>query len=105
MGGYVSTIMASRVQVLGLFLLCPALYMENYETQEYNIKTTNITIIHGWRDEVIPFNNSVRFGLKNSANVILIEDNHRLKKSYSILEEQFLFFLKSIQSSNVISKN
>lgn len=99
MGGYVATVVASKFPVLGLFLMCPALYMEDYDVQTYDVKTKNITIVHGWSDEVIPFNNSIKFGLENSANVLLIEDNHKLENSPTILAQQFSFFLKSIISS------
>ena len=98
MGGYVSTVLSAEYNLLGLFLLCPALYMINkeYKVQEYNPKCNNIEIIHGWNDKVVPYENSIKFGLQTKAIVNLIDDNHRLKKSYSFIDKRFDDFLTNI---------
>lgn len=58
MGGYVSVTNAMRHKVAGLFLLAPALYMPNYDEQEYSANCPT-EIIHGWNDDVIPFSHSI----------------------------------------------
>jgi len=98
MGGYVSTVLSSEYTLIGLFLLCPALYMidEEYKVKEYCPMCNNIEVIHGWNDEVVPYSNSIKFGQQTKAVVNLIDDNHRLKKSYSFIEKRFDNFLRDI---------
>lgn len=95
MGGYVSTVLANEYDLAGLFLLCPALYMD-YE--EYGVKTfcpkcKNIEIIHGWNDDVVPYANSIKFGSQTKAVLNLVDDDHRLKKSYDFMKKRFNDFL------------
>lgn len=98
MGGYVSTVLSNDHPLIGLFLLCPALYMPNeeYKVREYNPKCKNIEIVHGWDDEIVPYVNSIKFGQQSKAVVNLVDDNHRLKQSYSFIEGRFDAFLKNI---------
>ncbi|MDO6803030.1 YqiA/YcfP family alpha/beta fold hydrolase [Wenyingzhuangia sp. 1_MG-2023] len=98
MGGYVSTVLSNSHHSLGLFLLCPALYMtdDEYSTQNYHPNCKHIEIIHGWDDEIVPFKNSIKFGQQSKAVVNLIDDNHRLKNSYAFMEKRFDQFLNTI---------
>jgi pimeloyl-ACP methyl ester carboxylesterase len=98
MGGYISTVLATDYQAAGLFLLCPALYMPDgeYEVQEYHPLCKSIEIIHGWEDEVVPYENSIRFGHQTKAVVNLVADNHRLQNSYAFIEKRFTNFLETL---------
>ncbi|MBV7441308.1 S9 family peptidase [Weeksellaceae bacterium TAE3-ERU29] len=100
MGGYVSTVLSNNYNLIGLFLLCPALYMTNkeYTIKNYHPICENIEIIHGWNDEIVPFANSIKFGEQTKAVVNLVDDDHRLKKSYSFIEKRFDYFLKNVNS-------
>ncbi|MBQ4827965.1 alpha/beta fold hydrolase [Alteromonas sp. MMG017] len=80
MGGYVSLVAAERVSARGLFLLAPALYMPNYEVQEYNY-TGKTSVIHGWNDDVIPVAHSIDYAKLRNSQLLLLEDGHRLSKS------------------------
>ena len=97
MGGYVSTVVASEVKIDGLFLMCPALYLPRYDIQNYTPKTKHIEIIHGWNDDIVPHENSIRFGKMNSATLHLVNDNHRLSESHDFLKYTFLNFLQKIK--------
>jgi len=99
MGGYVSAVISTEFNITGLFLLCPALFMEKYPIQKFNPLTKNITIIHGWEDEIIPFENSIQFGKEHQANILLTKDNHRLSNSSQLLEDQFRFFLNNLPNT------
>ena len=98
MGGYVSTAVANEIEVDALFLLCPALYIKNeeYKLTEYIPKCKHIEIIHGWKDEIIPFENSIKFAKEHKAILNLIEDNHRLQDSHKFIGLRFEAFLKEI---------
>jgi pimeloyl-ACP methyl ester carboxylesterase len=94
MGGYVATVAAQKFALEGLFLMCPALYLSNYPVQTYQPITSNIELVHGWQDAVVPYQNSIQFGQKTNAYLHLIEDNHRLSKNRTFLGETFQQFLK-----------
>lgn len=102
MGGYVSAVLANDCNLMGLFLLCPALYLQNkeYEIQDYLPKCKNIEVIHGWNDEIVPYNNSIKFGKITGATVNLINDNHRLNQSYTFIAKRFEYYLKEISTIN-----
>ncbi len=91
MGGYVSTVTSCNMDIHGLFLLAPALYLkpEEYSLQEYNIGETICEIVHGYDDDIISFKNSVTFGHRGNHSVHLIKGDHRLNSS---LEDVCLFF-------------
>ncbi len=97
MGGYVATLAAQNFDLEGLFLMCPALYLPNYPIQTYQPITTNIEIIHGWQDEVVPYQHSIQFGQKINAKLHLVEDNHRLSLQRSFLGATFRQFLEGLK--------
>ena len=98
MGGYVSTVVSNNYQLNGLFLLCPALYIQDqeYEVQDYHPKCDSVEIVHGWNDTVVPFETSIKFAQQIKAVLNLVDDNHRLEKSHSFLASRFDGFLKNM---------
>lgn len=96
MGGYVSLVSSEHVNPKAIFLMAPALYLDGYKQQEYPISCNNIEIIHGWDDEVIPFDHSIRFAKKANCSLHLIEGDHRLNSSLDKVESVFENFLKKI---------
>ena len=63
MGGYVATAAASRVGARGLFLLAPALFMPGYgEYMPEPLPDVPTMIVHGWHDDVVPHEGSIRYG-------------------------------------------
>lgn len=102
MGGYVSTVIASELPVAGLFLMAPALWMpaEEYTVRSYRPQTTNIEITHGFQDDIVPFENSVRFATENTGTILhLVHDDHRLSASHSFLAYQFRRFVERIKGN------
>ena len=83
MGGYVSMAAAERVPVTGLFLMAPALFLEHYveggvSPETYHPKTDNVAIVHGWRDEIIPWSSSLRFAERSHVTLHLLDADHGL---------------------------
>ena len=81
MGGYVSTVASNKVSVAGLVLLAPAFYLPDYAIAKPITSCNNITIIHGWTDDIVPFQNSVAFAKQHKAKLVLVDDGHRLSDS------------------------
>jgi pimeloyl-ACP methyl ester carboxylesterase len=93
MGGYVSAVVAQKVEVAGLFLLAPALYMPTYAHQDFSLQVADTTIIHGWDDELIPLDNVVRYAKAQEADLHVLPDGHRLTRvtpQIAVLFELFL---------------
>jgi hypothetical protein len=50
-------------------------------------------VVHGFRDEVIPFEHSVRFAEKYHAALHLLESDHRLHSQLRVIQYLFEYFL------------
>jgi pimeloyl-ACP methyl ester carboxylesterase len=93
MGGYVSTAVASELEVRSLFVLAPAFGMSGYPA--LITPTCPIEIIHGWRDEVVPVENSIHFAQEASATLHLIDGDHRLTTQIDSICSIFRLFLEN----------
>jgi alpha-beta hydrolase superfamily lysophospholipase len=78
MGGHVATAAAAKVDADGLFVLAPAFYMPGYEELTPPPPAMPICIVHGWNDDVVPADNSIRFARECKAELHLIDGDHRL---------------------------
>ena len=97
MGGYVSLVAAERVNAQGVFLLAPALYMSGYEKHSYGC-TCPVEIVHGWSDEVIPVEHSIKYAKSNKSSLHLIQGDHRLNSSLDVVDALFSQFLDSLSN-------
>lgn len=79
MGGHVSAAAAARVAPLGLFLLAPAFYMSGLETQTPHEISCPTAIVHGWRDQVVPVEHSIRWAREHRAALHILDSGHRLE--------------------------
>ena len=96
LGGYVSVAGSSLLQARGMFLLAPALYMPGYETFSPRPANCPTTIVHGWRDDVIPVENSFRFAREQKATLHVLDSDHRLLDQIRAINHYFAYFLFSI---------
>jgi alpha/beta superfamily hydrolase len=96
MGGYVSAAVANEIELEGLFLLCPAVYHYELEQQFYTPKTMNIALVHGWEDDIILPQSSIDFAREHKAELLLVQDGHRLKNSLQSILPWFKSFLEDL---------
>lgn len=96
MGGYVAAAAALELQPLGLFLLAPALYMPDYPPLEPAPQRWKTTVIHGWFDDVIPVEHSIRYARACAAQLVVLNDGHRLLGDLAYLANLFDLFLGEI---------
>lgn len=96
MGGYVSAVASSQVNVAGLMLLAPAFYLDGYSIQDPITPCKHVSIVHGWGDEVVAYENSVRFGLQHNAELKLVNDGHRLANSQMLLNTELVALLAKV---------
>jgi alpha/beta superfamily hydrolase len=96
MGAYVSLVASERVNAKAVFLLAPALYIPGYRHQVFSTDHPHIEIVHGWSDDIIPPENSIKFAKDADCTLHLISGDHRLISSIAIVEELFRQFLKAV---------
>ena len=99
MGGWVSAAAATQLQPAGVFLLAPALGMQTYPSQWPAMPPgTELEIIHGWADDVIPAVHSVEYAqrlMQNGAvRLHLLPDDHRLGAKLDEIAALLAQFLK-----------
>lgn len=96
MGGHVATAAAARVGAAGLFVLAPAYYMEGYEDLTPSPPAIPICIVHGWHDDIVPVENSIRFARSCSANLHIVDGDHRLTANIGQINDYLRQFIEAI---------
>jgi len=96
MGGYVSTLASAAFKPAGLFLLAPAFYVSGYAEQDPVPHATDTAIIHGWRDDIIPPEHSIRFASRHRCDLHLVDGDHRLNDVLQQVEALFDDFFKRL---------
>jgi predicted alpha/beta-hydrolase family hydrolase len=79
MGGHVSAAAAPRLEPCALFLLAPAFYMPGFEEYTPQGIAAPTAIVHGWRDDVVPVENSIRWAREHQATLHVLDSDHRLE--------------------------
>jgi pimeloyl-ACP methyl ester carboxylesterase len=79
MGGHVSAAAAARLKPAGLFLLAPAFYMAGFEAYTPRAVECPTVIVHGWRDDIVPVDNGIRWAREHLAALHLLDSDHRLE--------------------------
>ena len=99
MGGHVATAAAGTLGAAGLFVLAPAYYMEGYEDLTPLPPSMPICIVHGWHDDIVPVENSIRYARECSATLHLVNGDHRLTGNISEINQYLEHFIKSTSSA------
>jgi fermentation-respiration switch protein FrsA (DUF1100 family) len=96
LGAYVALSAASLLHARGVFLMAPAVYMDGLPPLRDKVIDCPMTVVHGWHDETVPFDHSVRLAKEYNAALHLLDDDHRLHGQLRVicyLFEQFLIAL------------
>lgn len=92
-GGYVSVAAALQLKVAGLFIIAPALYLPQLPPLQTPPLDCPISIVHGWLDDIVPWEDSVRFARNQGATLHLVQGDHLLHEQLPMilhLLERFL---------------
>ena len=100
MGGHVATAAADALNAAGLFVLAPAYYMEGYEELTPLPPSMPICIVHGWHDDIVPVENSIRYARECSASLHLVDGDHRLTDNIEAINEHLEQFIKNISGAH-----
>lgn len=99
MGGYaslVAAVNADKTVLRGVFLMAPALYLPRYQQQQYTGDINHIEIVHGWSDNVVLYEHSLRYAREVGCTLHLVDDNHRFSHNLHQLEKLFEQFLYNV---------
>ncbi len=96
LGGHVSTAASALLRAQGLFLLAPAFYMPGFEEHTPKPAPCPMTIVHGWHDEIVPVESSVRYAREHRATLHVLDSDHRLQDVIGQINYLFEYFLVSL---------
>jgi alpha-beta hydrolase superfamily lysophospholipase len=96
MGGYVAAAAALEAGAAGLFLLAPAFCLEEYGLPAPPAPRVPLEIVHGWRDDVVPAECSIRFARDGRATLHLVDGDHRLTDNLEEINYYLTRFIRRI---------
>jgi len=96
LGGYVTAAAASMLHARGAFLMAPALYRPELPPLRDRFLDCPAAIVHGWRDQVVPLEDSLRCAREHRAALHLLDADHRLYTQLRLIKYLFEYFLISL---------
>lgn len=96
MGGHVATAAAGNVNAVGLFVLAPAYYMPGYEALTPAAPQIPVSIVHGWHDNVVPVDNSIRYARACAATLLIVDGDHRLTSNIDEICDRLVRFVETV---------
>jgi len=94
LGAWISARASLEVPTAGLFLLAPPIRMG--EAPALDAARVPTSIVHGWDDELIPAAEVVAWAQPRRANLLLVDDSHRLSAHVAATAEAFASLLASL---------
>lgn len=98
LGGHVATAASIALRARGLFLLAPAFYMPGFEEHTPKPAACPISILHGWCDDIVPVDNSIRYAREYRARLQIIDSDHRMLEQMDLIVAYFELFLSGLAS-------
>ena len=99
MGGHVATAAAGALAARGLFVLAPAYFMPGFENLTPPPPELPIEIVHGWRDDVVPVEHSIRYAQACRATLHLLDGDHRLTDNLPEIEALLERFVRRVAAA------
>lgn len=96
LGAYVSVAAAPSLHAKGLFLMAPAVLLPELPPLKTGPLDCPITVIHGWRDAVVPYEQSIEFTKARGASLHLVESDHQLHSALPLIRNLFQYFLAEL---------
>lgn len=96
MGGHVATAAARELHPIGVFVLAPAFYMPGYELLTPPAPSCPFMIVHGWHDDIVPVDNSIRYARESRATLHVVDGDHRLTANIDEIVALLLRFVQQV---------
>ena len=97
MGGHVSAAASGRLRPRGVFLLAPAFYMPGFESYTPQDVPCPTVLVHGWHDDIVPVENSIRWAREHRAALHVLNSDHRLEDRIDAICSLLKSFLADLQ--------
>lgn len=94
LGAWISGRVSLQVPVAGLFLMAPPVGMGDAPPLE--AAAVPVSIVHGWDDELIPATDVVAWAAARRAQLLLVDDGHRLAAHVEASTEAFTRLLAAL---------
>jgi alpha/beta superfamily hydrolase len=95
MGGYVSAMACAQLQPQALFLMAPALYFPGWDEEPQGCPQATV-VVHGWHDDIVPVEVSLRFARARGAALHLLDSGHTLSDQLEALSSLFEHLLRRL---------
>jgi len=99
MGGHVAAAVSRQVAASGLFLMAPAFFMPGFEQHTPVPADCPVAIVHGWNDDIVPVDHSIRFARQYRCELHVLDSDHRLTASIAQICELFAGYLQRLSRS------
>lgn len=96
LGAWVSLVAAPSLHARGLFLMAPAITMPGLPVLRPGSLAAPMTLVHGWRDDVVPCEQSIAFARSHAASLHLVESDHLLHSALPLIRNLFQYFLSEL---------
>ncbi len=100
LGAHVAAAVSARIPTRGMFLLAPAFFMRGYEQYTPTPAHCPVTIVHGWNDDVVPVENSIRYAQQYKSTLHVIDSDHRLTAHIDEVSELLDRFLRRVLAAH-----
>lgn len=95
MGAFISALATLEVKCVGLFLMAPPVNMDGFP-RALHAACLPTRIVHGWRDEVCPVGDVIRWAQRRRDELVLVDDAHRLDAHVEFVAGEFGRFLERL---------
>lgn len=96
MGGHVASTAALIIRPIGVFVLAPAFYMPGFEELTPIPPACPMAIVHGWRDDIVPVDNALKFARDAHCALHVLDGDHRLTSNIDEINVLFADFLSRV---------
>ncbi len=93
LGAWVSLAAGPALRARGYFLMAPAIEMPGLPALPVLNNPGVMTLIHGWQDEIVPHEHSLKFARTHNARLHLVHSDHGLHSAIPVLRYLFQYFL------------
>lgn len=94
LGAWIAGWVSLQVPVAGLFLMAPPIRLD--AAHPLDAARVPTSIVHGWNDELIPASQVVDWAQERRAQLLLVDDDHRLSDHVASTANAFAALLEAI---------
>ena len=95
LGAFISARVSLEVPVMGLFLMAPPVWLEDYDFA-LQVALVPTRVVHGWNDEIITASSVAAWAQVRNLRTTFVPDTHRLEAHADYCGEELGRFLQTL---------